>query len=166
MSNFMKRSIALLLVLIVCVSSLPAISFSASAAGYVYNWGERGEIATSLSDSAVDFYLDNNTSYNELAALSGSTNTSSVPSSALYKALKSLMTNAHTHQTNYDETKNLYRYTDCENGEGAISSFYSGKSIGPSWNGNWNREHTWPNSKGLGGNDENDIMMLRPTSTP
>ena len=165
MSNLMKRSIALLLVLIVCVSSLPAIGVTASAASYVYNWGERGEIATSLSDSAVDFYLDNNTSYNELAALSGSTNTSSVPSSALYKALKSLMTNAHTHQTNYAETKDLYRYTDCENGGGAISSFYSGKAIGPSWDGNWNREHTWPNSKGLGGNDENDIMMLRPTST-
>ena len=165
MSNFMKRSLALLLVLIVCVSSLPAISFSASAAGYVYNWGERGEIATSLSNSAVDFYLDNNTSYNELAALSGSTNTSSVPSSALYKALKSLMTSAHTHQTNYNETKDLYRYTDCENGGGTISSFYSGKAIGPSWDGGWNREHTWPNSKGLGGNDENDIMMLRPTST-
>ena len=165
MSNFMKRSIALLLVLIVCVSSLPAVGFTASAASYVYNWGERGEVATSLSDSAVDFYLDNNTSYNELAALSGSTNTSSVPSSALYKALKSLMTNAHTHQTNYNETKDLYRYTDCENGGGTISSFYSGKAIGPSWDGGWNREHTWPNSKGLGGNDENDIMMLRPTST-
>ena len=164
MSNFMKRSLALLLVLIVCVSSLPAIGVTASAASYVYNWGERGEVATSLSESALDFYRENDTSYNELAALSGSTSTSSVPSSALYKALKSLMTSAHTHQTNYAETKELYRYTDCENGGGAISSFYSGKSIGPSWDGGWNREHTWPNSKGLGGNDENDIMMLRPTS--
>ena len=166
MSNFMKRSIALLLVLIVCVSSLPAIGFTASAASYVYNWGERGEVATSLSDSALDFYRDNNTSYNELAAKSGSTNTSSVPSSDLYKALKTLMTNAHTHITSYDETKSLYQYTDCENGGGKISSFYSGKAIGPAWGeGGWNREHTWPNSKGLGGADENDIMMLRPTST-
>ena len=165
MGNLMKRGIALLLVLFVCVSSLPAIGVTASAASYVYNWGERGEIATSLSESALDFYRENDTSYNELAALSGSTSTNSVPSSALYKALKSLMTNAHTHQTSYNETKDLYRYTDCENGGGKISSFYSGKAIGPSWDGGWNREHTWPNSKGLGGNDENDIMMLRPTST-
>lgn len=53
-----------------------------------------------------------------------------------------------------------------QDGGGRISSFYSGKQIGPSWDdGGWNREHTWPNSKGLGGKDENDIMMLRPTST-
>ena len=168
MRNLMKRGIALLLVLLICVSLLPAISFDASAAtAYKYNWGKRGVIATSLSQDAEDFYEENNTSYDELSSNSGGTGKSDAPTSDLYYALKDLMVSAHKNQTSYNATKELYRYTDCENGGGKISSFYSGTPIGPGWGegGSWNREHTWPNSKGLGGNDENDIMMLRPTST-
>ena len=176
MNQLMKRGLALLLVLVLSISLLPAISISASAddisyvtssSGYIYNWGTRGETATFLSPNAKAFYAEH-ASYEELSSYTGSTDRSSVPSSSLYKTLQSLMKGAQTHQTSYSETKELYRYTDCqESGKingGAISSFYSGTSIGPSWDGGWNREHTWPNSKGLGGNDENDIMMLRPTS--
>ena len=167
MSNLMKRGLALLLVLIVCVSSVFAVGITAYAADeYVYNWGQRGVVATSLSESAEDFYKD--TTYEELVILSGSTNISSVPSSALYKALQTLMKNAHHNVTTYNATRDLFKYTDCENGGGKISSFYSGKLIGPDWDGGstWNREHTWPDSKGdASGNGENDIMMLRPTAT-
>ena len=133
---------------------------------YVYNWGQREEVATFLSPMAEDWYDKNNTSYEELSALSGSSSRDSVPSSALYKELKSLMTSNHKTITSYNGTKELFRYTDCENSGGKISSFYSGKAIGPSWDGSWNREHTWPNSKGdASGQGENDIFMLRPTST-
>jgi len=173
--NF-NRIASAVLVLVLCFSLLPALTLQADAATvnyvykgkYIYNWGTRGTTATFLSPNAEAFYRDNNTSYDALAALSGSTNTNSVPSSALYSALKNLMAKNHTHITSYNETKDLYQYTDCQ-GSGLsskkISSFYSGIAIGPSWDGGWNREHTWPNSKGLGGSDENDIMMLRPTST-
>ena len=173
MNKFMKSGLALLLVLVLSVSLIPAVSFNASAAtvdyvysgDYIYNWGTRGEIATFLSPNAKEFYEDNNTSYSTLASYSGSSNVSSVPSSALYKELQSLMKGAHTYITSYNATKDLFQYTDCQDNGGKISSFYSGKSIGPSWDGSsWNREHTWPNSKGLGGSDENDLMMLRPTS--
>ena len=77
------------------------------------------------------------------------------------------MKSKHTYIIGYSENNNLLQYTDCENGGGTISSFYSGASIGPDWDGGstWNREHTWPNSKGLNGNDENEIMMLRPTAS-
>lgn len=71
-----------------------------------------------------------------------------------------------TKQTSYADTKSMYCVTDCvSNDYSHISSFYSGKQLTGAWDGasTWNREHTWPNSKGLGGNDENDIMMLRPT---
>ena len=131
-----------------------------------YNWGTRGETATSLSASAVGFYADNAISYETLAALSGAAELTGVPDSALYIALQKLMKENHTHLTNYGETRPLYARTDCENGGGTISSFYSGAAIGPDWDkgATWNREHTWPNSKGLGGDDENDIMMLRPTA--
>lgn len=177
MSNFTKRSLTLLLVLVLIVSFIPTVTFEVGAADfsykydgkYIYNWGERGVDATFLSPNAITFY-ETWGSYSELSSLSGGTNKSDVPTSALYKELQSIMTSAHTYINGYDANKNLAKYTDCElNGtknNGKISSFYSGKGIGPTWGaGDWNREHTWPNSKGLGGNDENDIMMIRPTST-
>ena len=177
MTNAMKRILAMLLVLVMGVAFIPALKLEASAAGtssdvsyvydgkYIYNWGTRGETATFLSPKAESFYTGTNT-YDALSTYSGGTSTSTAPNSALYKALQSLMKGKHSYQTSYSATRDLYRYTDCQNGGGKISSFYSGTLIGPAWGeGNWNREHTWPNSKGLGGNDENDIMMLRPTST-
>lgn len=177
MKNAVKRVLAFLLVLVLCLSLLPLVQLFADAAtvSYVYagttikNWGTRGTVATFLSPKAEDFYENNNTSYTELAKLSGSSSTSSVPSSALYRELKELMKSNHDYQTSYNATKDMYQYTDCQNSgktSSKISSFYSGTAIGPAWDGGstWNREHTWPDSKGLGGSDENDIMMLRPTS--
>lgn len=167
MKNVMKRSFAVLMSLVMCASMLFGLSFSAQAAtgSYIYNWGVRGTTATYLSENAEAFYAENEVTLSELLALSGSSTVSNVPSSELYTTLQTLMTNNHSYKTSYDATKDLFMYTDCQNGGGAISSFYSGKEIGPTWDGAWNREHTWPNSKGLGGQDENDIMMLRPTST-
>ena len=170
-----KRSLAWLVSLMMLVSVFASVIVLPAEAAtvdyvysgkYVYNWGQREEEATFLSPMAEDWYEKNDTTYEELVELAGSSTLSSVPSSALYKELQSLMKTNHTYETSYSATKNLFQYTDCENGGGKISSFYSGKAIGPSWDGNWNREHTWPNSKGdASGNGENDIMMLRPTST-
>ena len=171
MMNIAKRSLSLILALFMCIGLFAGIQLpEVQAASYTYNWGARGDVADTTDftkSTAEEWYSKYSTSYDELASLSGATSTSAVPSSALYKELKSLMTTAHSNQTSYDGTKSLYQYTDCQNGGGKISSFYSGNSIGPGWNegGSWNREHTWPNSKGLGGKDETDIMMLRPTST-
>ena len=177
MKNRTKRGLALVLVLVLCLSLLPALNLpgQAAAVDYVYagdyikNWGTRDTTATFLSPNGEKFYADNQTSYEELASLSGSTSTSSVPSSPLYRELQDLMVSNHSYETTYDATRNLYQYTDCQNSgktSDKISSFYSGTAIGPAWDGGstWNREHTWPNSKGLNGQDENDIMMLRPTS--
>ena len=166
----MKKSLAVILSLVMCVSMLFGLSFSAQAATYIYNWGTRGTLATELSDNAIAFYTENDVALSELLALSGSSTESGVPSSALYTALHDLMELNHDNVTSYDGTRELYRYTDCENSgsPSTISSFYSGAAIGPDWDGGgtWNREHTWPNSKGdLAGNGENDIMMLRPAST-
>lgn len=174
MKNVMKRSFAVLMSLVMCVSMLFGMSFSAQAAtvdyvysgNYVYNWGERETEATFLSPMAETFYTENGTSYEALSALSGSSTESSVPSSALYAELQTLMESNHTYINSYDAIKDLCMYTDCQNSGGKISSFYSGTEIGPEWNSSeWNREHTWPNSKGdLSGSGENDIMMIRPTA--
>ena len=174
MKNTFKQAVALLLLLSITISCLSAFTLNASggtvdyvySGKYIYNWGEREEEATFLSPNALKFYTGNNT-YALLASLQGGTSTSTAPSSALYSALQKLMKDKHTKITSYAETRPLYQYTDCENSGGRISSFYSGDPIGPAWDSGstWNREHTWPNSKGLGGSDENDIMMLRPTAT-
>ena len=166
MTRQMKRPVALLMSLVMVVSLFFGMNMPAQAATYIYNWGQRGQTPTGLSSKAEAFYAKNSFSYKDIAALAGSSSTSGVPSSELYKELQSLMKSNHTHITSYGETRQQYQYTDCQNGGGRISSFYSGTEIGPEWDAaaTWNREHVWPNSKGLGGDDENDIMMLRPTS--
>lgn len=170
MRNYAKRGFSLLLALALCLSVLGGIALpQAEAASYTYNWGSRGTVADEddfTRSTAEEWYAKYGYTYDELASLSGSSSQSSVPSSALYQRLKTLMTDAHSYKTSYDSTKSMYQYTDCQNGGGKISSFYTGTAIGPGWGegGSWNREHVWPNSKGLGGQDENDIMMLRPTT--
>lgn len=133
---------------------------------YVHNWGARDEECIFLTSYADNFY-GTTYSFDNLSTKAGSSTISGVPSSALYTSLKSLMSSKQSYQTSYDATKNLFRYTDCVNSNTSfISSFYSGTRISGSWDGSWNREHSWPNSKGdLAGNGENDIMMLRPTAT-
>lgn len=169
MKQRVNRGLAMLMVFVICISLVSGLTVSASAADYVANWGSRGTTATYLSQNAEAFYAKNDVTYDELSLLSGSSDLSAVTASELYKELQDLMVSNHSYITSYDATKEMYKYTDCQNGDyttsGAISSFYSGKGIGPDWDGTWNREHTWPNSKGLGGSDENDIMMLRPTAS-
>ena len=137
-----------------------------TAGGYTVNWGARGEDCVFLSSKATSFYTGNYT-YATLSKNKGGSSQSNAPSSALYSALKNMMIAKHETQTTYQGTRDLYKYTDCvSNNYSQISSFYSGITLSGTWDSGktWNREHTWPNSKGLGGNDENDIMMLRPTS--
>jgi hypothetical protein len=133
---------------------------------YVANWGARGEDATFLSTYAQQFYKGDN-DFDIVSNIQGGTTQNNAPSSPLYSELQDIMKSAHTHETDYGETRYLYQYTDCvKNNNSQISSFYSGKMFGSTWDAGktWNREHTWPNSKGdLSGNGENDIMMLRPT---
>ena len=143
-----------------------------TSGSYIANWGAREEDCIFLTTKAQTFYAQNsNYSYEYLSKLAGGSSQSNAPSSALYKALQSMMKGEQDYETSYNATRDLFKYTDCQlsdySSKGAISSFYSGTGVGPNWDGGstWNREHTWPNSKGdASGNGENDIMMLRPTS--
>ena len=184
MKAIFKRCSAAFLALVMVLSVSVCLKLPVKAADvdyvysgtYIYNWGNREELATFLSPKAEDFYDKNNTSLDELLALDGSSNNSSVPSSELYKRLQTLMESNHSYKTSYDATRDMYQYTDCENSgktSKRISSFYSGDPIGPSWDkgSTWNREHVWPNSKSNSGSKgshtkrEEDIIMLRPTSS-
>ena len=182
MKRITKRSLAWLASLMLLVSLLAGVIVLPVQAAtvnyvrsgsYVYNWGQREELATFLSPMAEEFYEENNVVYATLASLSGASSTSDVPDSALYEALHTLMYDNLTNPTSYAGTRDLYRYTDCQNSaktDSSISSFYSGTSIGPDWDSGstWNREHVWPNSRSTSGSSytdrEEDIMMLRPTA--
>lgn len=185
MKHLIKRSAAFLMALVLILSLLPGIQLTADAATVDYqygstskysniikNWGTREEVATFLSPNAEKFYSD--TTYEELIAKDGSSNLTIVDTSALYIALNQLMKSAHKKNNTYDDTKTLIAFTDIQNngiGSNKISAFYSGDGVGPDWDGGktWNREHTWPNSKGgsgdNGGPNEYDIMMIRPETT-
>ncbi len=135
----------------------------------VMNWGARGEDCVFLSPNAEAFYVGSYT-YDTLSDLQGGTSQSNAASSALYKALQSMMKNEHSHIISYDATRPLYAYTDCvSNDSSRIVSFYTGEFYTSTWNsGNiWNREHMWPRSKCINQSkkeDSADIMMLRPES--
>ncbi len=186
MKTILRRYSAAFLALIMVLSVSVGLKLPANAAtvDYVYasngiikNWGNREELATFLSPNAEKFYEDNNVTLDELLALDGNSNTSSVPSSKLYKELQTLMTNNHTHKTSYGDTRYQYQYTDCQNSAKTstkISCFYTGNGLGPEWDAGktWNREHTWPKSKtsytsvqNSSVNEATDIMSLRPTSS-
>ena len=176
-----KRMVSVVLLLTLLVSLFSGLTLGASAAeptsasevsykkngNYIYNWGKRDTTATFLTTYAQAYYTGDYT-YASLSAKTGTTSTSAdaIYNSALGTALHNMLAAKQTSKTSYDGTRSLYRYTDCEQNADKISSFYSATLIGPSWDGGktWNREHTWPNSKGLNGSDETDIMMLRPTS--
>lgn len=186
MKHLLKRSMAMVMTLLLVFSLLSGITFTADAATVDYqygstsaysniikNWGTREELATFLSPNAEAFYED--TTYEELAALDGSSDLTAVNASALYVALYELMSSAHTKKNSYEESKYLFQYTDCQNNgsvdSGKISTFYSGTLAGPEWDGGstFTREHTWPDSMGGSANttdsartNETDIMMLRP----
>ena len=170
MRNLTKRGLSFVIVLALCVSLLSGMVFTANAASYVANWGSRGDIANELSDYATDWYDQYNASYDELAALDGASNLSSVPSSDLYEALASLMTTAHKTMTSYSGTNDLYQYTDCQNGDTSkISLIYRGTVVSSTWDGGstYNKEHIWP--KSLANSDATtgrnaDIMTLRPAN--
>ncbi len=183
MTKLTKRSLSWLLVLTLCVSLLSGLTLPVSATGLTVstwkaNWGTRGDVADALSADAIAFYQSGIPTYGEMAEYSGASDLDAVPESDLYNVLHDVMLSKHTYQTTYDDTSgrsgngpenNMYRYTDCENGDiSSISSFYSGISVGPNWDsgGTWNREHTWPQSKGMSHNDPDgaDIAVLRPTA--
>ncbi|MCQ2419120.1 MAG: endonuclease, partial [Clostridia bacterium] len=142
------------------------VNYIGSRTGNVYNWGTRGTTATFLTTPADEYYTGSY-SYETLSALSGSSGSDTdFYSSALGTAIHNMLTAKQTSTTSYAGTTSLYAYTDCIESGNKISSFYSAALVGPNWDSGstWNREHTWPNSKGQDGSDENDIMMLRPTA--
>ena len=61
MSELVKRGVALVLALVICVGLMTHLTIVGEAANYIYNWGKRGELATAPSEYADSFYTGNYT---------------------------------------------------------------------------------------------------------
>ena len=178
MKKLFKRSISLVVVAVLliamCFTNVSAAGTGYTKAeqvvyknsgNYIYNWGARDEVCVFLSTKAQSFYTGDNT-FAKLSQNKGGTTQTNAPQSTLYSKLQSFMKSNHKYINAYKENNTLLKYTDCvQNNTSQISSFYSGKMFSNVWDSakTWNKEHTWPNSKGLNGSDEDDVMMIRPT---
>ncbi|MBP3413389.1 MAG: endonuclease, partial [Oscillospiraceae bacterium] len=149
----MKRSISIVLALIMVLSIFSGIRVSAEN-GYLYNTGKRGVVQTTPSQYAIDYYTDSY-SYENLSELSPSD---------LRTALNNLIERDKV-DASYASLVEYFPYTDadCEN-EGNIILFYCNLSQTAQWAPAkyWNREHMWPDSKG-GSALEGDVHAMRPT---
>ncbi len=108
-----------------------------------------------------DYYAGNYT-YSKLILQSNTT---------LFGSLNTLMGNTCKNgQSGYDYGALRYEYVNVDrdlNTAGKIIGFYNGATLSGTWNTGWNREHTWPQSKGANKNIPmgHDMQSVRPTST-
>ena len=157
----MKRSLALLLVLLVLLQAFAVCIGAAVSTPSFKNTGRRHVAATALSTSALTYYQ--NHPYTTLAAQGAST---------LLSTLRTLMTSTHTSTSTYENCRDLAMYTDTDN-TGKISLLYTSYNtdyengyINKVSNG-WNREHVWPQSIGGFGTSGAgaDLHHIRPSDS-
>ena len=143
------------------------VTVTKSGKTYVANWGARDEKCVFLSTYAQNFYTGNY-EFSKMSQNKGGNGFTNTHKTDLYTSLQSMLKSKQNYVISYNDTRDKFCYTDClQSNYSQISSFYSGQMISGTWDGGstWNREHTWPNSKGdPTGSGENDIMMLRPAS--
>ncbi len=109
----------------------------------------------------MDYYTGNY-AYEKLFLQRGTT---------LFGSLNTLMGNTCKNgQSGYDYGELRYEYVNVDrdlNKTGNIIGFYNGVSMSGTWGSGWNREHTWPQSKGANKNIPmgHDMQSVRPTQT-
>lgn len=85
---------------------------------------------------------------------------------ALEEAIRTILVNTHKKQTSYDDLKTVLQVADQDpNNSKNVICIYSQQSVKGAWDGGttWNREHVWPNSKGVGKTGPGaDAHHLRP----
>lgn len=83
--------------------------------------------------------------------------------------LRAKMAEVKTKTSSYDDLKTILTYSDLDPaGSGKMLGFYDEKKLNPVWDGGstWNREHVWPNSRGVGKSGPgSDPHMIRPADS-
>jgi hypothetical protein len=105
------------------------------------NTGKRGEICVTLEGTGAGEYYAREYAYENLEKLT---------SEILFEKLTDLMTDTHVKKSTYDDCRDMAHLTDCEDGNGRVTLFYSSKSASKDDFGSsgWAREHVWQKSKG------------------
>ncbi len=150
----MKRTLSMMLALILLVGLFSGLRLPVEAASASYNKGKRDQVCTALSTDAVSYYTGSY-SFASLSALSGS---------SLRSKLRSLVT-SNRKTVGYDGLKKYFPYTDAFEGSSSkLRLFYCDGTTTSNWDSaaTWNREHMWPDSKG-GNAMEGDLHAMRPT---
>ncbi len=112
--------------------------------------------------SEQNSYYTGNYTYDQLITLSGD---------ALFGRINQLMGNTcklNAWGLDYGDLR--YAYVDVDrdlNRSGYIIGYYDGKQLDGDWGSGWNREHTWPQSKGAKKETTmgHDMQSVRPTNT-
>jgi len=121
---------------------------------------DEGLAAYDYTTKQADYYKGTS-SYDNLLALQGND---------LFGALNSLMgvtSHIGENQFSYNSLRDAYAKVDIDlNSIGSkIIGYYDGRQMDASWGSGWNREHTWPQSKGAnkGIPMGHDMQSVRPT---
>ncbi len=152
----MKRSILSLFVAVYALVASAAIDMQAHVAS------DDAKAAYTTYVTQQNQYYTGNYEYTKLYLQSGTT---------LFGSLNTLMGNTCKNgQSGYDYGALRYAYVDVDrdlNTQGKIIGFYNGATLSGTWGSGWNREHTWPQSKGANKNIPmgHDMQSVRPTST-
>ncbi len=152
------RTLSVLLILAMLLSTLTALSFAAQR-----NTGTRHELCTALSSQANSYYSKNDFTYDDYAAFEGGNESClDTVNSELFKELHDLMADTMTSSISYSSLTSYWKDTDREAGTNDATLFYSDFT-----SGSYNREHVWPKSRASFHQQDGgcDIHHLRPTNS-
>ena len=123
---------------------------------------DEGLAAYTAYNSKQAAYYTGNYAYNVLVTKSGN---------ELFGVLNSLMGNTSdigSSRFSYNSLRDEYVNVDRDlNTAGKILGYYDGYVLSGTWGSGWNREHTWPQSKGAKSTIPmgHDMQSVRPTNT-
>ena len=155
----MKHSLRLVLFALIALSPL---RLTASIDMQAHVASDEGKEAYTAYINEQSAYYTGDYTYDLLIALSGD---------ALFGRINQLMGNTcklDAWGLDYGDLR--YAYVDVDrdlNRSGYIIGYYDGKQLDGDWGSGWNREHTWPQSKGAKKETTmgHDMQSVRPTNT-
>ena len=155
----MKHSLRLVLFTLIALSPL---RLTASIDMQAHVASDEGKEAYTAYINEQNAYYTGDYTYDLLIALSGD---------ALFGRINQLMGNTcklNAWGLDYGDLR--YAYVDVDrdlNRSGYIIGYYDGKQLDGDWGSGWNREHTWPQSKGAKKETTmgHDMQSVRPTNT-
>ncbi|MBO5358376.1 MAG: endonuclease, partial [Clostridia bacterium] len=158
-----KKLLALLLAILLIITSIPSMLVGAATGTVSKNTGVRHSLCTALSSQALDYYADNDALFDDVSALQGgSSNCLTTVNSPLFDELHDLMSTTMTTTVSYDSLTNHWVKTDANGGSSDACLFYSDFV-----SSSYNREHVWPKSHASfkEKNGGADPHHLRPTNS-